>query len=110
MTLIALRSARLFDGTSIRTGHAVLVAQPELAEFRGDVLILYGDIPLLRPETLRSMAELRARSGADLLICDRSQASSVDAVVDFVVARVLDQLGIEHTLMSRWGEQRNGDD
>ncbi len=29
---------------------------------------------------------------------------SVAAVVDFIVARVLDQIGIEHTLMRRWGE------
>ncbi len=31
---------------------------------------------------------------------------SVAAVVDFIVARVLDQIGIEHTLMRRWGEQQ----
>jgi flavin prenyltransferase len=29
---------------------------------------------------------------------------SVDQVVDFVVARVLDHLGVEHRLMPRWGE------
>jgi len=28
---------------------------------------------------------------------------SVDDIVDFVVARVLDQLGVEHDLMQRWG-------
>jgi 4-hydroxy-3-polyprenylbenzoate decarboxylase len=31
---------------------------------------------------------------------------SVDAVIDFVVARILDQLGIQHTLMARWGDDR----
>ncbi|MFP5409098.1 MAG: flavin prenyltransferase UbiX [Gammaproteobacteria bacterium] len=31
---------------------------------------------------------------------------SVEAVVDFIVARILDQLGIAHTLMARWGEDR----
>ncbi|MDP3123983.1 MAG: UbiX family flavin prenyltransferase, partial [Thiobacillus sp.] len=31
---------------------------------------------------------------------------SVEAVVDFIVARILDQLGIVHTLMARWGEGR----
>lgn len=30
---------------------------------------------------------------------------SVEAVVDFIVARVLDQLGIRHQLMARWGDQ-----
>ena len=29
---------------------------------------------------------------------------SLEAVVDFIVARILDQLGIAHTLMARWGE------
>ena len=29
---------------------------------------------------------------------------SVDDLVDFVVARVLDQLGVAHQLMARWGE------
>ncbi|HJU49289.1 MAG TPA: flavin prenyltransferase UbiX [Pseudogulbenkiania sp.] len=30
---------------------------------------------------------------------------SVDDMVDFIVARILDQLGVEHTLLPRWGEQ-----
>ena len=34
---------------------------------------------------------------------------SVEAVVDFIVARVLDQLGIRHELMARWGEVTSGD-
>ena len=29
---------------------------------------------------------------------------SVDEMVDFVVARILDHLGLEHSLLSRWGE------
>ncbi|MCK6437813.1 flavin prenyltransferase UbiX [Rivihabitans pingtungensis] len=32
--------------------------------------------------------------------------STVDDMVDFVVARILDQLRIPHTLMARWGEPR----
>ncbi|MBL8484032.1 MAG: aromatic acid decarboxylase, partial [Rhodocyclaceae bacterium] len=31
---------------------------------------------------------------------------SVAEVVDFVVARVLDQLGVPHDLMARWGAGR----
>ena len=30
---------------------------------------------------------------------------SVDEMVDFVVARILDHLGLEHTLLTRWGEE-----
>jgi 4-hydroxy-3-polyprenylbenzoate decarboxylase len=29
---------------------------------------------------------------------------SVADLVDFVVARILDQLGVTHALMARWGE------
>jgi 4-hydroxy-3-polyprenylbenzoate decarboxylase len=31
---------------------------------------------------------------------------SVEDIVDFVVARILDQLGIKHALVARWGEDR----
>lgn len=31
---------------------------------------------------------------------------SVEAIVDFVVARILDQLGVQHALMARWGDTR----
>ncbi|MCA1925665.1 MAG: UbiX family flavin prenyltransferase [Thiobacillus sp.] len=31
---------------------------------------------------------------------------SIEALVDFIVARILDQLGIQHALMARWGENR----
>lgn len=30
--------------------------------------------------------------------------TSVEALIDFIVARILNQLGIEHRLMPRWGE------
>jgi 4-hydroxy-3-polyprenylbenzoate decarboxylase len=30
----------------------------------------------------------------------------VEDIVDFIVARILDQLGIRHALMARWGEDR----
>lgn len=31
---------------------------------------------------------------------------SVEDIIDFIVARILDQLGVEHALMARWGEDR----
>jgi 4-hydroxy-3-polyprenylbenzoate decarboxylase len=31
---------------------------------------------------------------------------SVEAIIDFIVARILDQLGIQHQLMARWGDER----
>jgi len=32
-------------------------------------------------------------------------ASSVGDLVDFVVGRCLDQLGLEHALVRRWGQE-----
>jgi len=37
------------------TAHAVQQAQAALAGFEGDVLILYGDVPFVRTETMRAM-------------------------------------------------------
>ena len=39
------------------TGHAVMQAEQALAGFDGDVLILYGDVPLVQPATMRAMVE-----------------------------------------------------
>lgn len=50
------------------TGHAVQQAEPALRDFRGDVLVLYGDVPLLREETLRRMRKCKAETGADLVM------------------------------------------
>jgi len=35
------------------------------------------------------------------------QPQSVDELIDFVVARILDHLDIEHTLVPRWGEKQH---
>lgn len=37
------------------TGHAVAQAHDALAGFAGDILILYGDVPLVRVETMQAM-------------------------------------------------------
>jgi len=37
------------------TGHAVLQAKDALADFRGDILVLYGDVPLVSFTTLNMM-------------------------------------------------------
>jgi bifunctional UDP-N-acetylglucosamine pyrophosphorylase / glucosamine-1-phosphate N-acetyltransferase len=38
------------------TGHAVMAAMPALKGFAGDVMVLYGDSPLLTAETLKALA------------------------------------------------------
>jgi bifunctional UDP-N-acetylglucosamine pyrophosphorylase / glucosamine-1-phosphate N-acetyltransferase len=39
------------------TGHAVQQLLPHLTDFEGDLLVLNGDVPLLRPETLRALLQ-----------------------------------------------------
>ncbi|MFD1509030.1 bifunctional UDP-N-acetylglucosamine diphosphorylase/glucosamine-1-phosphate N-acetyltransferase GlmU [Lacimonas salitolerans] len=42
------------------TAHAVDMARDALAGFDGDVIVLYGDTPFIRPETLQAMQSARA--------------------------------------------------
>jgi flavin prenyltransferase len=54
---------------------------------------------------LRNMTAL-AEAGATILPANPGfyhRPHNVDQVIDFIVARVLDQLGIPHDLMPRWG-------
>lgn len=56
---------------------------------------------------LENMLRL-ARAGAVILPPNPGfyhHPKDIDGVVDFVVARILDQLGVAHQLMPRWGEQ-----
>ena len=48
------------------TGHAVRMADAALADFTGDVFVLYGDTPFISAETLAAMVSARA-DGADLV-------------------------------------------
>jgi bifunctional UDP-N-acetylglucosamine pyrophosphorylase/glucosamine-1-phosphate N-acetyltransferase len=43
------------------TAHAVLQAAPLLANLPGDAIVLYGDTPFIRTETLAAMLEARRR-------------------------------------------------
>ena len=48
------------------TAHAVGTAREALGDFSGDVVVLYGDTPFLKPETLSRMVAARAQH--DLII------------------------------------------
>jgi bifunctional UDP-N-acetylglucosamine pyrophosphorylase / glucosamine-1-phosphate N-acetyltransferase len=50
------------------TGHALAQALPVLANAQGDLLLLYGDVPLLRTETLQSLLDQHRSSGAALTV------------------------------------------
>ena len=48
---------------ALGTGHAVLAARDQMQDFTGDVLVLFGDTPLLTAETMQDM--LTARRAAE---------------------------------------------
>jgi 4-hydroxy-3-polyprenylbenzoate decarboxylase len=75
---------------------------------RRPLVLLVRETPL-RPAALEQMAAL-AREGATIMPATPAfytGASSVEQLVDFMVGRVLDQMGVEHDLFPRWtGELR----
>ncbi|MCF7832750.1 MAG: NTP transferase domain-containing protein [Candidatus Marinimicrobia bacterium] len=50
------------------TGHAVMMAEPALKDFSGDVLILAGDVPLLTTKTLRKLVKTHRKQEADATV------------------------------------------
>lgn len=47
------------------TGHAVMAARPHFEGANGDILVLYGDTPLISPEVIESMLAARRATGPD---------------------------------------------
>jgi len=45
------------------TGHAVMAALPALKGFKGDVIVLFGDTPLLTPELVKNLLAVRRGRG-----------------------------------------------
>jgi phosphomannomutase len=60
--------ALVIQDTPLGTGHAVLQAADALAGFSGDLLILYGDTPLLRPASLRGLLNRHRLKGVSLTL------------------------------------------
>lgn len=48
--------------SQLGTGHAVMCAESALKDFKGDVLILSGDVPLIAKETLTSLIKMHRRT------------------------------------------------
>jgi bifunctional UDP-N-acetylglucosamine pyrophosphorylase/glucosamine-1-phosphate N-acetyltransferase len=65
------QTSDLLDGVEVAvqeeplgTGDAVRCARAALEGFEGDVLVLNGDVPALRPETIRELVETHRSTGA----------------------------------------------
>ncbi len=52
----------VLQAEQLGTGHAVTQAADALSNHRGDVLILYGDMPLISPATLERLAAAQAEN------------------------------------------------
>jgi len=50
------------------TGHAVLMAAPQLAGETGEAVVLAGDVPLIRPATLTALLDHQRESGAAMTV------------------------------------------
>lgn len=66
-------------------------------------------VPRETPLSLTAIENMRTATLAGAVVLPAMPAwyhgaQSIDDLVDFVVARILDQLGIVHTLSNRWGE------
>lgn len=45
------------------TGHAIIQLIPHLEDFTGDLIVLNGDVPLLRPETVQNLVNTHQKYG-----------------------------------------------
>lgn len=93
-------------------------ASENLIERAADVMIKEGRKLILVPrETplspihLENMLKL-SRIGVVMLAANPGfyhQPAALQDIVDFIVAKILDQLGVEHDLMARWGDIKLAD-
>lgn len=64
--LLGSRAVYVVQAEQLGTGHATLMAEAALKGKATQVIVTYGDMPLLRAETLRRLAAMQAESNAAL--------------------------------------------
>ena len=76
------------------TGHAVLQARAALRDFEGDVIILYGDVPLVPPQTMRAMLDRLDDDTACVVLgfrpADAAAYGRIVAGADGVIAKMVE--------------------
>jgi len=50
------------------TGHAVLCTKDTLKDFKGDILILCGDVPLIKEDTVRALIEVHQEGSSAVTV------------------------------------------
>jgi len=66
--LARYKTAFVFQEKQLGTGHAVISCRELLTAYHGSVLIVCGDTPLLRTETLSDFVDKHRRSGSQITI------------------------------------------
>ena len=88
--LIGERADYVIQPEQLGTGHAALMAKPVLDGRAEQVIVTYGDMPLLRAETLIALADRQAKTGAAvvMLACLGDPASAFGRVIRNETGRV----------------------
>lgn len=66
--LMGERADYVIQPQQLGTGHATLMAAPVLQGRAGQVIVTYGDMPLLRAETMARLAQTQAETGAAVVL------------------------------------------
>jgi bifunctional UDP-N-acetylglucosamine pyrophosphorylase/glucosamine-1-phosphate N-acetyltransferase len=66
--LLGSRSAYVVQSEQLGTGHATLMAKTLLEDRSDQVLVVYADMPLLRPETMAQLAQKQSESEAAVVL------------------------------------------
>lgn len=79
------------------TGHAVLVTEPTLAGFAGDLLVLNGDVPLLSAETIKRLITLhrQEKAAATVLSAVPPDPTGYGRIVRIAGGNLVDRI-VEH--------------
>ncbi len=77
------------------TGHAVSMARNDLENYEGEVIILCGDTPLIKSETIKSLVDFHKNNNSDITVMSaifenptnygriiRSKDNSLDAIIE----------------------------
>lgn len=64
LKVVGENSSYVLQNEQLGTGHAVIQAKDKLKDYDGDVMVVYGDTPLLKPETLKKLYNFHKDSGA----------------------------------------------
>lgn len=62
------KAQTILQSPQLGTGHAVSMALPELKDFDGEVIILCGDTPLIKSETLKALVESHRTNSSDITV------------------------------------------